>query len=320
MLIMIRVGRKYSQKVPKYEGFIPIVSMTASTKYGDIGPYSLKREGVIFENYWQFSKVYPKVPKTTQHYSRWDNTVVWEHHQEEHVLNDELLPAYWRWRQKGFANPYPVRYPVGFHHRHECLYFLHKVDENESSEFYKPMDYVEARKEGYLKEYVKILKTHPTFKKLKKILKEGKNLLIIESDGPHQESLEYYKKKYNVDDDFIEDDSMLATRENLEIMLNDTKHAFGHGYCIAWALLNLKIVSTTTMKFCTTVSYHLDDYRSDSEDPKKVLLWKDSSNEHTMKKSREELMEQGYKIETESGIDMEDQFFYITWTVEIPED
>lgn len=73
------------------------------------------------------------------------------------------------------------------------------------------------------------------------MLKDGKNLLIVEVDGPHGESLDYYKKKYKVDDNFIEDDTILATKENLKIMLNDTKHAFGHGYCLAVALLNLSL-------------------------------------------------------------------------------
>lgn len=68
-----------------------------------------------------------------------------------------------------------------------------------------------------------MVKIHPTFHKLQKWLKEGKNLLIIEIDAAHQESLDYYKKKYGVEDNFIEKDTMLATKENLEIMLNDTK-------------------------------------------------------------------------------------------------
>lgn len=80
-----------------------------------------------------------------------------------------------------------------------------------------------------------------SLKKLKKWLQEGKNLLIIEVDGPHQESLDYYKEKYNVDDDFIVNSTMLATKENLEIMLNDTKHPFGHMYCLAACLLGIEL-------------------------------------------------------------------------------
>lgn len=105
----------------------------------------------------------------------------------------------------------------------------------------KKLNYVEARKEIYLKEYSDLVIKHPTFHKLQKWLKEGKNLLVIEINDPHQESLDYYKEKYGVEDDFIQHDTMLATKENLEIMLNDTKFPYGHGYCLAACLLNIKL-------------------------------------------------------------------------------
>ena len=40
---------------------------------------------------------------------------------------------------------------------------------------------------------------------------------------------------------FIKYKTMLATKENLDIMLNDTKYPFGHGYCLAAALLDLNM-------------------------------------------------------------------------------
>lgn len=53
--------------------YIPIVVMTKSSKYGQLGPYVLQDEdGSIMENIWQFSKCYEKVPQSTQRYSRWD--------------------------------------------------------------------------------------------------------------------------------------------------------------------------------------------------------------------------------------------------------
>jgi len=70
-------------------------------------------------------------------------------------------------------------------------------------------------------------------------------------DGPREESLSYYKEKYNVPDNWIWETpvrsdlgglvrrqaTIAATRENLDIMLNDKEHAYGHGYCLADALL-----------------------------------------------------------------------------------
>ena len=81
------------------------------------------------------------------------------------------------------------------------------------------------------------MKQHPTFVKLSNWLKAGQNLLIIEIDGPHEESLSYYKDTYNVGDDFIQYNTMLATKDNLDIMLNDSLHSYGHGYCLASCLL-----------------------------------------------------------------------------------
>jgi len=237
---MIRVGRrkyfgaKYTD--PSFPNFIPIFCLTKSSDYGELSPYCLKTEdGAILENDYQFSKVYNHIPYSKQKYSRYDTTVIWEHKAETHI--DPLgnpNSNYWLWREKGRANPYPVRYPVGFNHRSECLYSLLDIGDNT----YLEMDYIESRKMLYLPEYVKAVRQEPLFHSLVRKLEEGKNLLIIEVDGPHEESLNYYKEKYNVSDDFIQRDTMLATENNLNIMLNDPKHPFGHGYCLAWAMLS----------------------------------------------------------------------------------
>lgn len=74
---------------------------------------------------------------------------------------------------------------------------------------------------------------------MKNKLENGENLLICEVDGPHQESLEYYREKYKVQESFIENNSIEVTFENMKIMLEHTKHSFGHGYCLALALLEM---------------------------------------------------------------------------------
>lgn len=76
---------------------------------------------------------------------------------------------------------------------------------------------------------------------LKNMLNQGINLLIIDVDGPHQESIPYYIKNYNVNEDFIEKDSVQVNKENMKILLNDGKHPFGHGYCLAMALLGITL-------------------------------------------------------------------------------
>jgi hypothetical protein len=235
---MIRVGRRiYNGSKftdPTYPNFIPILCLTKSSVYGSLGPYVLKDDdGCIMENIWQFSKLYRNIPESIQKYSAYDKTIIWSHPAETHVdEKDQPNALYWKWREKGMHNPHAVRYPVGYHHRHACIGSLVKnVDDR-----YVLLDYVNARKQIYLPVYVTLVKKQPQYKELRELLRQGKNLLIIEVDGPHQESLEYYRDKYNVANDFIENSTILATKENLDIMLNDTKHAFGHGYCLAIAL------------------------------------------------------------------------------------
>jgi hypothetical protein len=235
---MIRVGRRVYQSDGKFtdpniEGFKSIVVMTSGYgKYSTLSPYSLTDEnGCIMENVWQFSKVYESVPKSIQRYSRYSNQIIWNHPAEIHVDRDgNLTNEYLAWREKGFYNPFPVRYPVGYHNRHKCICSL-------KTPYSPQLDYIESRKEIYLPLYSYGVRKEPLFHELKKMLDNGTNLLIIEVDGPHQESLGYYKKKYHVDNDFIVNNTMLANETNLDIMLNDPKHPFGHGYCLAHELI-----------------------------------------------------------------------------------
>ena len=252
---MIRVGRcKYDSKgsvsYPSYPGFVNIVVMMRShSNYHPLSPYELKNsQGQILENIWQFSKIYAKVPKSVQKYSRWDQTVIWDYPAETHFIPDpedpedfsrgQILDSYLVWRKKGMNAKYPIRYPVGFSNRHKCLFSMANMADGTLSE---PLDYIEGRKQIYVPLYLDMVSKQSVFADLKKMLQNGTNLLIIEVDGPHQESMDYYKEKYGVADDFIKSDSMLATADNLLIMLNDPKHPFGHGYCLAMALLDYEV-------------------------------------------------------------------------------
>lgn len=194
---MIRVGRiKNCNDYLNYLGFEPITVMTKSSKYGSLGPYVLKdKKGRIMENIWQFSKVYPAIPKSKQYYSAWDRSVIWDYHAEKHVdpITKNLLPKYFKWRELGMMSPYPIRYPVGNGKaKSTCLY----SKENDQGFILKDkLDYI-ARKEIYLPIYSNLVRKQPQYKELLKKLKNGVNLLILEVDGPHQESLSYYKQKY----------------------------------------------------------------------------------------------------------------------------
>ena len=239
---MIRVGRAIYGKAgnvtyPSYEGFTPIVVMMRSHSiYHSLSPYMLKDdENRTMENIWQFSKIYETVPKTTQRYSRWNQTVIWSYPKERHVdENGEILPGYWKWRRRGMKNKYAVRYPVGYQNRSKCLYAIPEYDLDAK------LDYIESRRKIYIPEYCRLAKEDPiSFPDLKARLENGENILIIEPDGPHQESLDYYKREYGVANDFIEDHTMLVTEQNITTMALDQKHPFGHGFCLGMALLDM---------------------------------------------------------------------------------
>jgi hypothetical protein len=242
MIGQIRIGRRIYDRSgkatdPSFDNFTPILCLTKSSAYGSLGPYFLKDDkNRLMENIWQASKVYPNVPKTTQNYSRYDRRVIWSHGAEKHVENGQILPAYWVWREKLMNNPDPVRYPVGYDPkaRASCLFAL-EHDQNSER-----LDYVAARKKIYFKVYKELVVKAPQFTELFQRLQRGENLLIIEVDGPHEECLDYYKTCYGVDNNFIVHETILCTKRNMDILINDTKHPFGHGYCLAMVLSGLE--------------------------------------------------------------------------------
>lgn len=173
-----------------------------------VSPYYLKdKEGHLFENVWQGCKIYPFVIAQHQVYS---GNVTWDHPEEVHVINNNVLPAYWEWRKKLFNNPYPVRYPNGFHGRHHCLTALWELDG-----VWNKYDYISARKVIYCREYAKLVKETDAFRKLKSLLDSGIKLQLCEIDVQDVE----------------------VTKELLINRLHDVSKPFGHGYVLATCLL-----------------------------------------------------------------------------------
>lgn len=238
---LVRVGRcRYPNgkiQYPSYDGFEPIIVMMRShSEYYPLSPYFLKdHKGRIMENIWQFSKCYEIVPDVIQYRSKHDKTETWKHKEEIHLRNNLITNEYINWRSKGMFAKDPIRYPVGFDYRSNCKFAL-KQNDDDTLDFTR-LDYITSRKEIYLPLYCKLAKQQHLFTFLQNKLINGENLLIIEVDGPHEESMDYYRNNYNVKDDFITKDTIEINEYNLNIMLNDSKHPFGHGYCLAGALV-----------------------------------------------------------------------------------
>lgn len=236
----LRCGRSTHGANPTYpalEGFTSILSLTPSgSRYGHLSPYGLRNDsGQLLENVWQGSKVYPQVPIANIPYAARSKRIVWRWPAEVHVdAHQNPTEAYWVWRRVLKNNPEPVRTPVGWKYMKTCLYALEK--EEPVSATNPKLDYIASRVAIYWPIYYRAVIQEPDFLDLWRRWQGGENLLIIEIDGPHQESLPYYQAKYGVGADFIQHNTMEATLANIAVMLYDPQHPFGHGYCLALAL------------------------------------------------------------------------------------
>lgn len=232
---LVAVAKYYPGTPPPHkENFETILIHTTDKNLGgDLSPYVLKDEqGCLLENIWQFAKVYPHVTQQRVPLSKFQqDTIIWEHPAEVHCENDEITPAYWKWRKKGMKNPWAVRYPNGFHGRRSALFSVWKNDANPSQ--IDRMDYIEARKRIYCGEYIRLGPRTPHFKTLQQMLNNGKNLLIVEVDGPDP-TLDYppYDKISS------SDPALMIDEEVIRLLINDRRKPFGHGFVIASLLLN----------------------------------------------------------------------------------
>lgn len=227
----IYVGKYVNNKLPKMPPNTKSILIHTSDKNlgGGLSPYKIHKDGMLLENLWQFSKIYPKVYAQRIPLSRFHpDKIIWEHPEEIHVEGGKITESYWNWRKKGFENPFAVRYPNGYHGRKTCLgaYWPDKKGD------YIKLDYIEARKKIYCSLYEELAPKHPDFYKLKQILESGKNICIVEVDGPNIEWYTDSPIKDNIEG------SVLKVDENMiNFLLNDPSHPFGHGYVIA-ALLS----------------------------------------------------------------------------------
>jgi hypothetical protein len=256
----IRIGRcfySHGKRIdPTFPGFTPILVLSKSaSEWGALSPYELKDEyGRIHENIYQFAKIYTQTNTVTEKYPlNQYGKIIWQWPSEEHIVKtidgrSIVSEKYAIWRQKGLYVNKPVRYPNGKQGTKDCVCAFKEISpilpsDTPSQVLYKlspPLNYIESRKQIYAQEYFRLVRQESKYQELNERLTNGENLLIIEVDGPHQESLEYYRNTYGVDTDFINKNTMLATKENLKIMLNDQKHPFGHAYCLAISLQNLE--------------------------------------------------------------------------------
>lgn len=188
------------------------------SRYYEMSPYYLKTDGleeqindgnILFENFWQGSKVFPVVYPiiVRPHYQ--SDIIWWQWDKKErHIDGDIVLPEYKNWRQSIWQCKNPIRYPNSFNRRSECAFLLLND---------RKLDYITSRKDLYIKEYSRLIKKLLIYHTLLNKLRNGQKLCIFEIDVPTN--------------DFY------PTIENLTLLENDKKKPYGHGLCLAMSLL-----------------------------------------------------------------------------------
>jgi hypothetical protein len=118
-----------------------------------------------FENFWQFSKVYPI-------------------HLDNGTFDGNILSSYFEWRNKGFNYKFAHRYPMG----KGAIPLFSLLGE-------KKLSYIDARKEIYLKYYKEnIIKTHAyqeLLNKYKESIEKNVDLVLIDFDAYDHRNLGY---------------------------------------------------------------------------------------------------------------------------------
>jgi hypothetical protein len=271
-------------EVPNFTSIKVMSWHKKDTEYYTLSPYHLKTDGqerqhnygqVIFENFWQGSKVYSKITAQEiychKNYQGNPKYLWWKYEPtlDSHVTvdkfgNTNVNDEYFKWKASLWTCKHGIRFPNGFHGRKNVLFTLFfDKDHNDTR-----MDYITARKEIYVAEYCRLIRKLPEYKKLLEKAINKENLLILEMDVPSKSKKEPWN---NVDKDGI----CVHTLESLNVLLNSPVEPFGHGLCICLALLE-----------------DLRDLKND-EDSKNA---KDSKNP-------EELKSKGYGVECYVPVD-----------------
>lgn len=205
----IRVGAKHKRGVSgshdvRCEGFINVDVTSASRKKVDVlearqlsplllGPVTMANgiRAEIFENAWQYGKC-------------------WSTH-----LNKDGTPnaSWYSFRDKGYAKLAGARHP-----KRGSAKSSYYPQEGQGDVV---MGYVESRKKIYVPLYAGLIRDLPIIKAMR-----GKNIMIIDGDGPPQD-------KYP--------EGMPMNQETWDLMINDDTTPFGHGYVVAALIAELDI-------------------------------------------------------------------------------
>jgi len=117
-----------------------------------LGPIQLYQNDIalIFENAWQFTKLYPEHADT----------------------NGEPTAKYWQWANAGWASTRPHRYPMGKGRRPLCSLWNGQR-----------LGYVDARQQIYLPLYQQAVKQTNAYARLQRLYQKQGSLTLFDFDG-----------------------------------------------------------------------------------------------------------------------------------------
>ena len=212
----VRIGQKHrrgvaGEKTVRLDGFKNIDVTTASRNL--IGPnrdspitLSPMRLGPVtdmagntaklFENYWQFSKMWPTAGHCEKRGER------------------ECAPTneWYQFRKRGFALEKGKRRPLPKRQYGFPKYSIYNG---------QAMGYVESRKKIYVPYYYYLIRDLPVIRAMRKEMEKGEKYMIVDNDGPPREDYP---------------NGMELSLENWRKMINDPSAPFGHGYVVAAVL------------------------------------------------------------------------------------
>jgi len=225
------------------DGYIPVPVVSwhkKDSEYYSLSPFYLRTDGneeqvnngnVIFENFWQGSKVYPEVNKI-DHYTNSTlrgnpKYLLWKYDRnEKHINNNNITPEYFIWRKSLFECDNAIRYPLGFNNRKTVKFSLLNKKDGTSEK----LDYLSSRKRIYCKEYKRLVRKTDQYKKILNLLLQNNKICIFDIDVPD-------KNKKGLYGEYSNNNIFEVTYEKLEKLLNDPSEPFGHGLALAMALL-----------------------------------------------------------------------------------
>lgn len=164
----------------------------------DGGENNYNAGGIIFENFWQGSKVYKTVWDIdfckTNIYGKKD--VIFSYRApsgytfQDHWDGSKLDSDYFSWRQKVWNCPHPLKSPVGFLKSRRKFEFVLEMDKDGNSQRY---DHVIGRQQIFFNEYIRLVYNIPIVNELREMHQNGINIVLCSNDVVKTEKIDILK-------------------------------------------------------------------------------------------------------------------------------